>query len=35
MNLVCTHAFMAGYVERKQVLNEATLRKVINDLEMD
>jgi len=35
VNLVCTHALMAGFVERKQVLDEATLRKVINDLEMD
>lgn len=35
INLVCTHALMAGYVERKQILDEATLRKVINDLEMD
>lgn len=35
INLVCTHALMDGFVERKQILDEATLRKVINDLEMD
>jgi type II secretory pathway predicted ATPase ExeA len=35
LNVVCIHALMAGFVERKQILDEGTLRKVINDLEMD
>lgn len=33
INLVCTHALMAGYAEQKQVLDEMVLRQVINDLE--
>jgi general secretion pathway protein A len=33
INLVCTHALMAGCGEQKQILDETVLRKVINDLE--
>lgn len=33
INLVCTHALMAGCAEQKQVLDETVLRQVINDLE--
>lgn len=33
INLVCTHALMAGCAEQKQVLDEMVLRQVINDLE--
>lgn len=33
INLVCTHALMAGCAEQKQVLDELVLRQVINDLE--
>lgn len=33
INLVCTHALMAGCAEQKQILDETVLRKVINDLE--
>lgn len=35
INLVCVHALMAGFVDRKQIIDEATLRRAINDLEMD
>lgn len=34
INLVCTHALMAGCAEKKQVLDEMVLRQVINDLEI-
>lgn len=33
INLVCTHALMAGCAEQKQILDETVLRQVINDLE--
>ncbi len=33
INLVCTHALMAGCADQKQVLDETVLRQVINDLE--
>ncbi len=33
INLVCTHALMAGCAEQKQVLDEQVLRQVIADLE--
>ena len=33
INLVCTHALMAGCADQKQVLDEMVLRQVINDLE--
>lgn len=33
INLVCTHALMAGCAENKNVLDEMVLRKVVNDLE--
>jgi type II secretory pathway predicted ATPase ExeA len=33
VNLVCTHALMAGCAEQKQVLDEQVLRQVIADLE--
>jgi general secretion pathway protein A len=33
VNLVCTHALMVGCAERKNVLDEMVLRKVVNDLE--
>lgn len=33
INLVCTHALMAGCADQKQILDEAVLRQVINDLE--
>jgi general secretion pathway protein A len=33
INLVCTHALMAGCAQQKQVLDEAIFRQVINDLE--
>ena len=33
VNLVCTHALMAGCAQNKQVLDEAIFRQVINDLE--
>jgi general secretion pathway protein A len=33
INLVCTHALMAGCAQNKQVLDEAIFRQVINDLE--
>jgi type II secretory pathway predicted ATPase ExeA len=33
INLVCTHALMAGCAEQKQVLDEMVLRQVVNDLE--
>ena len=33
INLVCTHALMAGCAEQKQVLDELVLRQVIADLE--
>ena len=33
INLVCTHALMAGCAEHKQVLDELVLRQVIADLE--
>ena len=33
INLVCTHALMAGCADKKQVLDETVLRQVINDLE--
>jgi type II secretory pathway predicted ATPase ExeA len=33
INLVCTHALMAGVAQQKQVLDEMVLRQVINDLE--
>jgi len=33
INLVCTHALMAGCAEQKAILDETVLRKVINDLE--
>ncbi len=33
INLVCTHALMAGCAEQKQVLDEHILRQVIADLE--
>jgi general secretion pathway protein A len=33
INLVCTHALMAGCAEQKQILDEMVLRQVINDLE--
>ena len=33
INLVCTHALMAGCGEQKQVLDELVLRQVIKDLE--
>lgn len=33
INLVCTHALMAGCAEQKQVLDEMVLRQVIKDLE--
>ncbi len=33
INLVCTHALMAGCAQQKQVLDEMVLRQVINDLE--
>lgn len=35
INLVCTHALMAGYVDKKQIIEESILRRVVNDLEMD
>jgi general secretion pathway protein A len=33
INLVCTHALLAGCAEQKQVLDETIFRQVINDLE--
>lgn len=33
INLVCTHALMAGCADQKAILDETVLRKVINDLE--
>ena len=33
INLVCTHALMAGCAQQKQILDEAIFRQVINDLE--
>jgi len=33
INLVCTHALMAGCAQQKQVLDETIFRQVINDLE--
>jgi len=33
INMVCTHALLAGCAERKQVLDELVLRQVIADLE--
>ncbi len=33
INLVCTHALMAGCAEQKQILDETVLRQVVNDLE--
>lgn len=33
INLVCTHALMAGCADQKQVLDEMVLRQVIKDLE--
>jgi general secretion pathway protein A len=33
INLVCTHALMAGVAQQKQVLDEMVLRQVVNDLE--
>jgi len=33
INLVCTHALMAGCAEQKQVLDEQVLRQVVADLE--
>ena len=33
INLVCTHALMAGCAQQKQVLDELIFRQVINDLE--
>ncbi len=33
INLVCTHALMAGCAEQKQILDEQVLRQVIADLE--
>jgi type II secretory pathway predicted ATPase ExeA len=33
INLVCTHALMAGCAEQKQILDELVLRQVIADLE--
>jgi len=33
INLVCTHALLAGCAQQKQVLDEAIFRQVINDLE--
>src|SRR3990170_1890252 len=33
INLVCTHALMAGCGDQKQILDETVLRQVINDLE--
>lgn len=33
INLVCTHALMAGYAEQKQILDETVLRQVVADLE--
>ncbi|MDO8691247.1 MAG: AAA family ATPase [Dehalococcoidia bacterium] len=33
INLVCTHALMAGCAQQQQVLDEMVLRQVINDLE--
>jgi type II secretory pathway predicted ATPase ExeA len=33
INLVCTHALMAGCAQQKQLLDEMVLRQVINDLE--
>ncbi len=33
INLVCTHALMAGCAEGKRTLDEMVLRKVVNDLE--
>ena len=33
INLVCTHALMAGCVQQKQILDEAIFRQVVNDLE--
>lgn len=33
INLVCTHALMAGCAEGRQILDESVLRQVINDLE--
>jgi len=33
INLVCTHALLAGCAEKKQILDEMVLRQVINDLE--
>jgi len=34
INLVCTHALMAGCAEQKQILDEQVLRQVIADLEV-
>ena len=33
INLVCTHALMAGCAQQKQVLDETIFRQVIGDLE--
>lgn len=33
INLVCTHALMAGCVQQKLILDETIFRQVINDLE--
>jgi type II secretory pathway predicted ATPase ExeA len=33
INLVCTHALLAGCAQQKQVLDETIFRQVINDLE--
>jgi general secretion pathway protein A len=33
INLVCTHALLAGCAQQKQVLDEAIFRQVINDLD--
>lgn len=33
INLVCTTALLAGMIDRKEVIDEATVRKVIVDME--